>query len=415
MQCKIFFLSLVAAGCLHVIDVSAQDSPVRPAKVTTVVATDSIIQRSYPAVVLPSREVELSFKVSGPVIELPVRAASQVLQGDVIARIDPRDFESQIAQLESRRDEAIAQLSALRSGARPEEVAALEAAVASAEAQVEQARDNLTRVEELVERGVSAEAQSETARADFRVAEANLRAQREQLRIGQVGGRAEDISAAEAALRGVEAQLQAARDDLADATLMAPFDGIIARRDIDNFTNVQAGQSIVLLQGLNVVHLAFDIPAPDVTALTLNGTDQISNTAFFDALPDQEFPTELVEFSVQADAATQTYRGRVAVEVPEDAVILPGMIARVISSTPGAAAEVRAPLSAIAAGPDGAPLVWLVGDDNMVAAQPVTLGEATGGEVAITEGLSSGDTIVAAGISQILDGMTIRPITRVGN
>ncbi|WP_300012313.1 efflux RND transporter periplasmic adaptor subunit [uncultured Roseobacter sp.] len=415
MQCKIFFLSLVAAGCLHVVDASAQDSPVRPAKVTTVVATDSIIQRSYPAVVLPSREVELSFKVSGPVIELPVRAASQVLQGDVIARIDPRDFESQIAQLESRRDEAIAQLSALRSGARPEEVAALEAAVASAEAQVEQARDNLTRVEELVERGVSAAAQSETARADFRVAEANLRAQREQLRIGQVGGRAEDISAAEAALRGVEAQLQAARDDLADATLMAPFDGIIARRDIDNFTNVQAGQSIVLLQGLNIVHLAFDIPAPDVTALTLNGTDQISNMAFFDALPDQEFPTELVEFSVQADAATQTYRGRVAVEVPEDAVILPGMIARVISSTPGAAAEVRAPLSAIAAGPDGAPLVWLVGDDNMVAAQPVTLGEATGGEVAITEGLSSGDTIVAAGISQILDGMTIRPITRVGN
>ena len=37
---------------------------------------------------------------------------------------------------------------------------------------------------------------------------------------------------------------------------------------------------------------------------------------------------EFVEFSVQADSATQTYRGRVAVTVPENAVILPGKIGR---------------------------------------------------------------------------------------
>lgn len=97
---------------------------------------------------------------------LPVRAASQVTQGETIAQIDPRDFESQIAQLPSQMDRAVAQLDALRSAAREEEIAALEAAMQSAEAQVA-----------------------------FRVAEANLRAQQEQLRIGQVGGRPEDIAA----------------------------------------------------------------------------------------------------------------------------------------------------------------------------------------------------------------------------
>ncbi|MEL6960105.1 MAG: efflux RND transporter periplasmic adaptor subunit [Pseudomonadota bacterium] len=393
----------------------AQDAAPRPAKVVTLAATDDVVSRSYPATVLPSREIELSFKVSGQVIELPIRAASQVAAGDVIAQLDPRDFENQIRQLESQRAQAEAQLEALRAGAREEEIVALEAAVASAQAQVDQTREALSRAEQLLERGVSTRAQVEAAQAEFRVAEANLRAQQEQLRIGQVGGRPEDIAAAEAGLDAIDVQVKIAEDALADATLTAPFDGIVARRDIENFSNVQPGQSIVLLQGLDVVHLAFDIPGPDVTDLTRNGPDQISNRAVFDALPEQVFDAETVEFSVQADSATQTYRGRVAVTVPEGAIILPGMIANVIASTDGAEAQIRAPLSAIAAGSDGSPFVWLVDEGGQVSAQPVTLGDAMGGDVTITAGVTGGDTIIAAGVSEIIEGMTIRPITAVGN
>ncbi|MEL6103368.1 MAG: efflux RND transporter periplasmic adaptor subunit [Pseudomonadota bacterium] len=393
----------------------AQDVAPRPAKVAEVTASSSTISRSYPASVLPSREIELSFKVSGQVIELPVRAASDVAQGDVIAQIDTRDFENQIAQLQSQRDQATAQLEALRAGARAEEIVALEAAVASAQAQVDQTRDALDRAQGLLDRGVTTRAQFEGAQAEFRVAEANLRAQEEQLRIGQVGGRPEDIAASEAAIRGIDAQIKVARDSLSDATLLAPFAGIVARRDIENFSNVQAGQSIVLLQGLDVVHLAFDIPSPDVIALTRNGPGQITNMAVFDALPGQEFEAEIVEFSVQADSATQTYRGRAAVEVPEGAVILPGMVARVIASTEGDAAEVSAPLSAIAATPDGASFVWLVDASGVVSQQDVSLGEANGSQVVVTDGLEDGDVIVSAGVSEIIEGMTIRPITQVGN
>lgn len=234
------------------------------------------------------------------------------------------------------------------------------------------------------------------------------------MRIGEIGGRPEEIAAAEAALRGIDTQIKVARDSLQDATLTAPFDGIIARRDIENFTNVSAGQSIALLQALNVVHLAFDIPSLDVTELTRNGPGAITNVAIFNSLRGQEFETELVEFSVQADSATQTYRGRVSVEVPENAMILPGMVASVISSTPGSAAQISAPLSAIASAPDGSPFVWLVNDAGQVAAQDVSLGEASGAGVVVTQGLNDGDMIVSAGVSEIIDGMTIRPITQVG-
>lgn len=407
-------VSLLSVGPLAAQD-STRDAAPRPAKVAVVKATESTVSRTYPAKVLPSREIELSFKVSGQVIELPVRAATQVARGDTIAQIDTRDFENQIAQLQSQRDQSAAQLDALRSGAREEEIAALEAAVQSAQAQLDQARDALERSEQLLERGVSTRAQVEAAQAEYRVAEANLRAQQEQLRIGQVGGRPEDISAAEAAMRGIETQIKVARDGLSDATLKAPFDGIIARRDIENFSNVTAGQSIALLQGLDVVHLAFDIPSPDVTELTRNGPGQITNTAVFDALPGQVFEAEIVEFSVQADSATQTYRGRVAVTVPEGSLILPGMAASVISKTKGAAPELLVPLSAIAAAADGAPLVWLVDGDGMVSQRPVTLGQASGSRVVVTSGLADGDTVVSAGVSEIIDGMMIRPITQVGN
>ena len=411
-------LLLLAFGVMVGQPAPAQNTeqPPRPAKVHTVVETSSTLQRTYPAIVLPSAEVELSFRVSGRVMELPIRGAMDVAEGDVIARLDPTDFETQVAQLTSQVAQAEAQLSALRAGARIEEIAALEAAVASAQAQVDQAREQAERTRELNQRGVVAAAQLEADEANLRVAEANLTAQLEQLAIGRAGGRAEDIQAAEAAVDALEAQLNVARNNLDYATLRAPFDAIVARRDIENFTNIQAGQSVALLQVLSVVHLAFDVPGPDVTALSTNGTDVISNKVEFDALPGQIFDAEIVEFSVQADTATQTYRGRVAVTIPQDALVLPGMVGRVISSAPGPnnSSQMTIPLTAVASRADGAPFVWVLGEDDTVTERDISLGEPTGDAVTVTEGLVPGDRIVAAGVNQIMDGMAIRPVTQIG-
>lgn len=392
---------------------AAQDTA-RPAKVVTVALTEAEVVRTYPAIVLPSDEVELSFRVGGPVVELPIRAATSVETGDMIARIDPRDFERQIAQLESQRDQSAAQLVALRTGARTEEISALQAAVASAEAQLAQAEEQAARTRQLAERGVAAAAQLDNDEAALRVAQANLQAQREQLAIGQSGGRPEDIEAAEAGLRGLETQIQIARDQLDDATLRAPFPGIIARRYIDDFSIVQPGQPIVLLQNLQVVHLTFDVPGPDVTALSANGQGNIRNEVTFDALPGRVFDAEIVEFSVQADSATQTYRGRVAVTSPDETTILPGMVGRVISSAPGGTPRLMAPLTAVAAAADSSPFVWIVEDDDTVRSQPVTLGEASGEMVEILDGLEPGTTVVSAGVNHLVEGMRVRPVTRIG-
>jgi len=407
------FIAVAIALTSPTFSAQAQDAP-RPAKVFTIEEQTTNLTRRYPGLVLPSQEVELSFRVSGTLIELPVRGSTAVQPGDVIGQIDTRDFETQLAQMQGERDQAVAQLTALQAGARPQEIAAMEAAVDAAQAQVDQARDQVDRARELTERGTLARVTLEQDEAALRVAEAQLRSEQETLAIGLEGGRVEEIDAAQAAIRSIEARITEMQNNIEDATLRAPFAGIIARRDVENFTNIQAGQSVALLQALSVVHVSFDVPAPDVTALAAGGVDKISNTVRLDALPGREFDAETVEFSVQADSATQTYRGRVAVEVPDGAIVLPGMVGTVITTAPRPAPEMRVPLSAVAALPDGTAKLWVVDEAGVVSERAVTVGEVTGGFVAVLDGVESGEVIVSAGISALTPGMTVRPIDKIG-
>lgn len=393
----------------------AEDTP-RPAKVHVVAESETKLIRQYPAIVFPSQEAELSFRVSGRLTDLHVRGAMDVTAGQVIAELDPRDFETQLAQLNSQREQAVAQLEAMKTGARPEEIAALEAGVAAAQAQLDQARDQTARTKELVDRGVAAATRLEQDEANLRVAEANLRSQQEQLAIGRAGGRAEEIAASEAALRGLDAQIEAAERQLSDTRLTAPFAGIIARRDVENFTNIQAGQPVVLLQALSTVHMAFDVPGPDVLAVSQQIANGVTTEVRFDGL-DVVLPAELIEFQTQADAGTQTYRGRVAVELPFERMILPGMVGQVtVTVGTDFAPELTVPNTALAASADGRPFVWLVDTaSNTVSRQSVTLGAVHDGEVAVTEGLNVGATVVSAGVSHLQDGMAIRPVTKIGD
>ncbi len=116
----------------------------------------------------------MSFRVSGQIVDLPIRASSTIQQGGVIARLDNRDFEAEVARLESQMDEALANLSVLKSGARPEEIASLDASVQAAQAQVDQAREEYHRALQLVERGVVSNVRFQEAETALRLAETEL-------------------------------------------------------------------------------------------------------------------------------------------------------------------------------------------------------------------------------------------------
>ena len=83
-------------------DARGRDTGPRPVKTVVVKAKPAEIRRVYPAVILPGREVELSFRVSGQIVELPIRGALRVEKGDVVAQLDTRDFETELARLKSQ-------------------------------------------------------------------------------------------------------------------------------------------------------------------------------------------------------------------------------------------------------------------------------------------------------------------------
>lgn len=391
--------------------VGSETAAPRPVKTVVMQAQPAEVRRSYPAVVLPGREVELSFRVSGQIVALPIRGALRVGKGDVVAALDPRDFEAELARLESQLAQAKAQLRALTAGARAEDVAALEAEVAAARAEADAAAADLERSRTLFQRNTVSKARLDNDRMKLRRARAALEAKTQKLAKGRAGARKEDVDAQQAAVEGLESAVAAARETVADATLRAPFGGIIARRLVENFANVQAKEPVAVLHKLDTLLLSFDVPGPDVTALAGRRSD-LSPVALLHNLPGREFAAKLDEFSTEADPATQTFRGRVAIEVPEDTVVLPGMTGSVvITDIDEARGGYWVPLSALAAAADGAPFVWVVaGAENRVSMRPVVPGEVRGSVVAIIEGLNEGDVVVTAGVSALRQGMMVRPV-----
>ena len=222
--------------------------------------------------------------------------------------------------------------------------AALEAEVAAARAEVDGAAAEVERTRALVERGLIARAKLDGDLTRLRVAEAALEARKQNLNKGRAGARSEEVAAQEAVIDGLRLSVETARASLADAGLRAPFGGIIARRP---------GGELRQCPGEGADRDPPEARTPE-SLLRCPGTGRVgagptpppwAATAVLDGLPGEEFPAILEEFSTQADPATRTYRGRVAVSIPGEAAILPGMVGRVIVTRhhPGAGRDGRAP------------------------------------------------------------------------
>ena len=67
-------------------------------------------QRQFPGIAKATQEVDLAFRVSGPLTELPINVGDVVSKGDIVARIDPRDFQVQVNNARGQLDRAKAQL-----------------------------------------------------------------------------------------------------------------------------------------------------------------------------------------------------------------------------------------------------------------------------------------------------------------
>jgi RND family efflux transporter MFP subunit len=401
-------LMVMAAGCSR--SSANKAEAVRPVKTVVVSAGDDSSTRAFPGKVEAAKQVELTFQVPGLLASLPVREGQRVAQGDVVAQLRQEDFQARLAALQGDLDRARADLRATRAGVRPEERQRLEAQVRSAEASLANALADYQRATQLLRSRTISRAEFDRAESANRVAQENLEAARQTLEQSAVG-REEDILAGEAVVRAIEARVVEASLQLADSTLRAPYDGVIAQRFVEQGQNVRAKQPIVKFQDLAEVEIDADIP--ESVMAEVRSSDIVGVEAGFSAIPGRRFPVRIREVAQRADPVTRTFSVRVAMPVPEGVTLLPGMTATVSMTYRRAGilgGRIFVPISAIFKdGPDGR-AVWVVGPDQSVATRRVSTGEASGGRIEIVEGLRSGDRIAVAGVSFLRDGMKVRDL-----
>ena len=409
--------SLFLVGCQPAQEAEVPEAAPRAVKVTKVAEASAGIEYNYPATVLSAHKAELSFRVGGQIVELPVIAMSEVKKGDLIAKIDPRDYTSTVNQLKGQIAAERSRLKAMTSGSRSEDIASLRAAISASESRVVSARSDAERKLTQYRKGIVPKEQIDSALAAVKTAQAQLSADKQNLSKGQTGSRKEDVTTQDAVIRTLQTQLNNARDVEDDTSLLAPFDGIVAERLVDNFANVQPKQTIAVIQDLQNLELSFNLPGPDVARFGKH-RESLKVVALLDAVPGRSFAAELVEFNSQADARTRTFEARVSIERPEDFSILPGMVGQVrvidssqVKNTP----KVSLPESAIGADSYGEPVVWVVNSDNIVEMKKVELGAVGTDGINVLRGVSIGDMVVSAGVSAMIPGLKVRPINEVGN
>jgi RND family efflux transporter MFP subunit len=352
-------LALFGAACasLLVLGACQQQSPEtepaavsRPVKTMLITAPKSGGVRNFPARIAASRRAELSFRVPGQVIEVPVKEGDQVEAEQVVAELDPKDFE---------------------------------VVVNDRQATYSNAKKNFDRAKELIDKGHISKMDYDRLEAEF-------------------------INA--------EAALKSARLDLEYTRLKAPFAGVIAKRQVERFEEVQAKQPVLTLQDITSLDVEFDIPESIIRSIRAGdeggrARDQVEIYASFEGMPGQRFPLTFKEISTKADAQTQTFEATYIMRQLEQGSVLPGMTAVVtvdLSRFVGADTLFNLPVGAVVGDYKLDPRVWVVDEQSMtVAPRAVQVGRMLGNSIEVTEGLEPGERIVTAGVPFLTEGMKV--------
>lgn len=387
-----------------------EPDPVRPVRSIKLADWESFQARWFPGRAEPVDEVDLSFRVSGPLIALPVRVGSVVQTNELLAAIDPTDYRIALDRAKANVQRAEAEMLVMQRGARPEEIAQLKAGLAEVEAGSTQASAEHERNIGLRKQGALSQAEFDLSLARRDRAAAQVAVAQESLRIGEQGAREEDQMAKRAEIGALTAAVRDAENRLSFTSLFAPFDSEVAARYVDNFQTIQAQQPVLRLFSTTEVKIVVQVPEGAISY-----ADQVeSMICRFDAFPDRSFTGEVFEIGRQASRTTRTFPVTVLVKQTEGATILPGMAASVQPVLKESAAIERQNLTLPVAAvftPETAEqsCVWVVDEaGGTVSRREVKLGQLTLLGIVVISGVEPGDRVVTAGVHSLREGQQVR-------
>jgi HlyD family secretion protein len=201
-----------------------------------------------------------------------VRRGDEVAVGDALATMEKQDAEIAVAQAESALARAESNLANISLGRRPEEIAVIEALLASAEAQAEGARREFARQQDLFDRGIASQSAYDLARTNHDIAVARVNETRANLEVARLPARPDEIAAAKAAVGEARSALENARWRLAKRTLTALSAGTVfdVIRNRGEVAGPQAPVLSILPRG--AIKLRLYVPEPDLSSIAI-GTE----------------------------------------------------------------------------------------------------------------------------------------------
>jgi len=344
--------------------------------------------------IVPKRKVDVSADITGRIIQIPVKEGARVRRGDLLLKIDPSQYESDVARARAA-------------------LSAAEASAVQAAANRDQARRHLDRATELRRQNVQLVAQEalEQAQTSFEVASALATAAEHQVAQARAG-------------------LAQAQDQLAKTVLRSPMDGQVTRVAVEEGEVAVPGtfsretDLLMTVSDLSVIQVKVQVDETDVVRLHLGDSTAVT----IDAFPDTTFTgrvTKIAHSAIQQPQATSTTADRAVdydVEVtlsnpPPD--IRPDLsaTAKVVTDTRDSALSV--PIIALTVRPHTPISSELAPRDTTGAARetegvfviqggraqfrPVRVGIAGEEYFEVLEGVSVGDTIAAGPYQAVRD------------
>ena len=347
--------ALLLSGCQEEAPV---EEIIRPVKALKVADVDTFENEKYNGIAKATQEVDLSFRVDGPMIERPVNVGDEVKEGQLVARIDPRDYEVRLR---------------------------------NAQGQLVKARAVLTRAKADLDRLLRIQKQDPGAVSEALVDKAR-----------------QNRDSAQADINSLVAEVDRTKDDLGYTYLKAPFTGIITQTYREAFENVRRKQPVVRLLDPSQIEMWVNVPESQISLAPY--VDKI--WVRFDAL-GREVPAEIKEIGTEASQTTRTFPVNLIMEQPANAKILPGMagVARYTLNLPEDVkeSEFLIPVTAVLTDPEKQKsYVWLIDESAMtITRHEVTPGKLTGRGLRV-KGLQPGQWIAVAGVELLREGQKVR-------
>ncbi|TAK24084.1 MAG: efflux RND transporter periplasmic adaptor subunit [Chloroflexota bacterium] len=276
----------------------------------------------------------------------------------------------------------------IRESPRSEDLAASLQSMMSARAQLEATQ---TRLDQL-----RAGATSD----DVQIADATLTQARQALGKTTTPFTESDVATARAQLAQAQAQLEIAKTNALEATVVAPYDGVIVARPVSEGSLVSA-QTTALVLASSSVEIVLNIDEARVGQVRVGQAASLIVPAY----PGKAFPAKVVSIAPAADARTHTFPVRVRPD-PAAADLRPGMFAEVRIVTAEKERAIVVPRDAVTQR-GGKPVLFVVQDGRV---KQLDAGNGFGDEktIEIPTGLNEGDQVVIAGQATVNDGDAVR-------